>query len=323
MPDQHAPMRLVLGRHGQVAHALIAQLTERFGAAQVKSSTQAELDFTQGDFEEKLNRLLDVSSPQIVYNMVAYTDVAQAEKSPQIAMQVNAHAVEILAKTLARRAITLVHGSTDYVFSGTAHAPYTEDAAPRPLNAYGASKLAGEEAVQRHHPDAYILRYSWVYDASRRNFLTTMAGLMQTQRRLRVVADQLGAPSFAGDLARITADFGDLLFEKSPEKRPKAGLYHACAKGYSSWHGFACHIRARLLQHGLPCVTQGIDPITAQEFSTHIRRPANSKLSTRKLEQLGIRLPHWQEGLDRAFTHMQQNAQIAEKTNEKGEHLCK
>lgn len=304
---QGCSLYLVLGANGQVGRAFCAHLASLKDTAFI-AITSADLDYADAEFTKKFQKLLDKTTPDIVVNFAAYTKVEQAEKEPDIAMQVNARAPEAIAKMLNERGIALIHTSTDYVFSGSKQSAYTETDSVSPLNIYGRSKLAGEQAVLAAHAGAYILRYSWVYDAYGSNFLTTMAGLMQQQTALRIVANQVGAPSFADDLAVATATFAAKIHTN---KSPNPSIYHVCAQGHTSWHGFATHIAQQLRVHGLPCVTGKIEPILANEFSSKIKRPENSRLSTKKLEKLGIVLPHWQDGLARAVMQMSYQKQEA------------
>lgn len=280
----------VLGARGQVGHHLCALLGTR-----ARGFTSTELDFTSPDFAEILEAVLAKDTPKIVINMAAYTDVAGAENDEARAMQVNAHAVRMLAEALSTRQIPLIHGSTDYVFNGRKDEPYAEDDKTAPLNAYGRSKRAGEEAVLAYK-HGYVLRYSWVYDSAGKNFFTTMKALMAKAESLRIVADQIGAPSYAQDLARATMMFADDL--------PKPGIYHMSAGGYTSWHGFADAIAETLKLANQPVVTKTIEPISTEEYGGPVARPLCSRLDTAKLTALGIEMPHWRDGLARCVAAM-------------------
>lgn len=280
----------VLGARGQVGHHLCALLGTR-----ARGFSSAELDFTSPDFVEVLEAELVKHIPKIVINMAAYTDVAGAENDEARAMQVNAHGVHMLVEALRVKNIPLIHGSTDYVFNGRNDEPYDEDHKTAPLNAYGRSKRAGEEAVLAYE-HGYVLRYSWVYDSAGKNFFTTMKALMAKAESLRIVADQIGAPSYAEDLARATMMFADDL--------PNPGIYHMCASGYTSWHGFADAIAEMLKLANQPVVTRMIEPISTAEYGGPVARPLMSRLNTAKLNAHAIELPHWRDGLARCVAAM-------------------
>ncbi len=280
----------VLGARGQVGHHLCALL-----GARARGFTSAELDFTSPDFAEILDAELAKHTPKRVINMAAYTDVAGAETDEGRAIQVNAHAVRMLVDALSSKQIPLIHGSTDYVFNGRNDVPYVEDDKTAPLNAYGRSKRAGEEVVLAYKY-GYVLRYSWVYDSAGKNFFTTMKALMAKAESLRIVADQIGAPSYAEDLARATMMFADAL--------PEPGIYHMAAGGYTSWHGFADGIADMLKLAHQPVVTKTIEPISTEEYGGPVARPLCSRLNTAKLNALGIEMPHWRDGLARCVAAM-------------------
>jgi dTDP-4-dehydrorhamnose reductase len=286
----------ILGAGGQLGRALC----RAFGDHARAIHTDA-LDFLAPHFSDNFQALLQDAPPSLVINAAAYTNVAQAENEAEIAKQINGIAPEIIAQQLAKISIPFMHTSTDYVFSGGKQSPYIESDETAPLNAYGKSKLWGEQAVLKAYPQAHILRYSWVYDASAPNFLTTMLGLMAAQKNLRIVANQVGAPSFAGDLAAATQKFALQVLSARP---PASGIYHCCAGGHTSWHGFAVAITQMIRENNLPCAVENITPILADEFSSDIKRPENSRLSTQKLAALGIVLPHWRNGLVRAMQDM-------------------
>lgn len=285
----------VLGSRGQVGRHLMALLgTDAIGF------DSNSLDFTRADFADALRAHLKHTPPELIINMAAYTDVAGAEKNLHTAMQINGHAVQVLCEILATENIPLIHGSTDYVFSGHHDGAYTEAQSPSPLNAYGKSKLVGEQAVSAY-AHGYVMRLSWVFDAKGKSFFTTMCELMQRHQQLRVVADQIGAPSYAGDIAKALVQFAQLVIS---EKKPEAGMYHLCAGGDTTWHGFACAIREGLIQAGLPCVTKDILAVSTAEYGADVIRPLNSRLNTSKLAALGICMPHWREGLARCMQAM-------------------
>lgn len=276
---------LVLGARGQVGRHLCAQ-----GGRHVRGVDSSELNFTSVDLPEMFEALLAAEKPSCIINMAAYTDVVGAEQDEACAMHINAHAVQQLVHVARSHNLPLIHGSTDYVFNGRKDEPYSETDTTAPLSAYGRSKRAGEQAVLAYDR-GYVLRYSWVFNSAGKNFLTTMAALMAKAQHLRIVADQIGAPSYAGDLARATFQF--------TENLPLPGIYHTCASGHTSWHGFA-----RAIAGALGHTSLAIEPILASEYGGNVQRPANSRLNTAKLAACGITLPHWRDGLARAVAAM-------------------
>lgn len=266
---------MVLGAGGQLGRHLCRQ----FGDAAI-AITRAQLDLRSDALAHDFSALLAAHSPTHIINAAAFTDVAYAEKDDAEAMQVNARAPEILAAQCAASNLSFIHCSTDYVFDGEKNAAYLESDAVRPINRYGASKAAGEAAVLQAYADASILRFSWLYDAVGKNFFTTMRGFARSQSSLRIVADQVGIPTYAGDAARMVHS---LMLQHAP-----SGIFHCVPDGHTSWHGFACAILPKF---------HPIQPILAAEYSTSIRRPRDSRLDNRKLKTLGIATRHWHEGL--------------------------
>jgi dTDP-4-dehydrorhamnose reductase len=248
------------------------------------------------------------AKPQLILNAAAYTAVDKAEQEEAAATAVNATAPGILAEEAKRCGALLVHYSTDYVFDGTQDRPYLEDDPTAPLGVYGRTKLDGERAIAASGCDHLILRTSWVYAPHGRNFMLTMLRLAQSQRELRVVADQRGAPTSAQDLAHGTLqvlDGGGKALEAAGLQRVRAagGVYHASAAGETSWHGFAQQIFSDWAwrQHG-GFVAPRVHAIATSEYPTPARRPAYSVLSNEKLQRtFGVRLPAWRAGLSDAL----------------------
>ena len=239
--------------------------------------------------------------PQIIVNAGAYTAVDKAEAEPELAMAVNAAAPAVLAEEARRRGAALVHYSTDYVFDGEKDGPYVEDDAPRPLGAYGRSKLAGEQAVRTSGAPHLVFRTSWIYAARGRNFLLTLLRLAREREELRVVSDQFGAPTWAREVADATAR---VLARCAAEPDGPAraigrlgGLYHLTAAGRTSWHGFASAILEHVAR--LPGVrAKRVTPIPTREYPTPAARPRNSVLSNARLAQhFGVTLPDWSASL--------------------------
>jgi dTDP-4-dehydrorhamnose reductase len=240
--------------------------------------------------------------PDVVVNAAAYTAVDRAESEPELAQAVNGIAPGVLAEEATRRGALLIHYSTDYVFDGSKPSPWVESDEPKPINVYGESKLAGEKAVAAAGGRHYVLRTSWVYAAHGSNFLKTILRLAWEREELRIVDDQIGAPTSAPAIAEATARviLADIDLESGAERKahPEYGLYHLTCRGETSWFGFAQEFLGRAAAR-LPgrrmarCV-----PISSSEYPLAARRPRNSVLSNEKLrESFGIELPEWRAAL--------------------------
>ena len=287
-------MRILLtGKNGQVGwelqHALASQ-------GQVFALGSAEMNLAD---PQSIRQTLAKIQPDVIVNPAAYTAVDKAESEPELAMAVNGIAPGILAEEAARLNAVLIHFSTDYVFDGTQAAPYRESDAPNPQSVYGQTKLAGETAIRASGARHLILRTSWVYGVHGGNFMKTMLRLGHERDKLRVVADQFGAPTWARDLATATHTLLQQWQAKSFDDT-LSGVYHLSAAGKTSWHEYAVEIfrLARQWDASLAGKCPNVQPITTTEFPTPARRPANSVLSNEKIRQaFGIRLPNWQESL--------------------------
>ena len=287
---------LLTGPTGQVGAELMAALAP---LGTVMACNREELDLANPDSIVATVRRL---RPCLIVNAAAYTAVDRAENEPDLAMAVNATGPQILATEAARLNATLVHYSTDYVFDGTQAAPYDETAVPNPLNTYGRSKLAGERAIQQSGARHLIFRTSWVYNATGRNFVTTMLRLAAEREGIKVVNDQFGAPTWSRDIALATAailaDIKDLGTNVNPVvSHPAAsindvqGIYHLSARGVTSWHEFATAILANVPAPAKKTKSRLI-PIPASEYPTPAARPRNSVLNNDKLRRtFGLTLP--------------------------------
>ncbi|MFZ5937934.1 dTDP-4-dehydrorhamnose reductase [Pseudomonas putida] len=278
---------LVCGHHGQVAQALLAQLN---GLGDVHLLGRDQLNMASPEaLREPLRRL----APQLIINAAAHTAVDQAETEPDLAFAINAEGPRVLAEEAVRLGAPLIHYSTDYVFDGEKALPYTEADRPNPLGVYGRSKLAGEQAIAAVDGEHLILRTSWVYSLYGRNFLLTMQRLLQEKPQLRVVNDQIGAPTWATTIAAATRE---LIERWQAGQRGAWGTYHLTAQGDTSWFGFAQAIGEHLKARGLPCAE--LLPIPSSEYPTPARRPANSRLDCSRLaREWDVHLPHWQQAL--------------------------
>ena len=284
---------LVTGVAGQVGGALVARL-QGFGT--VLAADRSILDLSKPD---TVAGILDRLAPTIIVNPAAYTAVDKAQDEPELAMVVNAKAPGAIAQWAAPRAVPFIHFSTDYVFSGAGKRPWREDDEPQPLSAYGASKLAGEAAIRAAGGCFLILRTSWVYAARGKNFALTIARLGRERKELRIVADQVGAPTSAGLLADAVTD----IIAGGPEKLSKCcaqadGLVHFAASGETSWHGFAGAIVDGLRARGCVLAVERLIPISSEEYPTKAKRPHNSRLDLGRWRAIFNQTPPlWQDGL--------------------------
>lgn len=283
---------LVFGKNGQVGQEIrnLVGQTDQSGKIWVFAARE-DVDLTDAD---SLARYLEAQTPDAIINASAYTAVDKAESDSDAAFAVNAKAPEVMAICAKKQGIPFIHISTDYVFDGMKSSPYVEDDAVNPLGVYGASKAEGEKAVMATGANAVILRTSWVYAVIGKSFLHTMLKFGQERDSMRVVNDQIGAPTNARDIAKTLLDVLDQMLA-APQDTSKAGLYHMTARGYTSWHGFAAFIFEKAKAHGLK-TPHVLDAIPASEYPTPAKRPSNSRLDCTKLEQVfGIVLPQWEE----------------------------
>ncbi|WP_164963117.1 dTDP-4-dehydrorhamnose reductase [Rubrivivax sp. JA1026] len=255
---------------------------------------------TGADFSrpETLPALLDTHRPDAIVNAAAHTAVDRAESEPELARTINAEAPGLLAREAAARGAWLVHYSTDYVFDGSGTHARAEDAPTGPLSVYGRTKLEGEEQVRASGCRHLILRTSWVYAARGANFAKTMLKLAAERDKLRVVADQIGAPTGADLLADVSAH----VLRQAMVTPSLAGTYHCVAGGETSWHGYARLVveHARAAGHTLRITPDAIEPVPTSDYPTPARRPLNSRLDTSALrERFGLHLPPWQDGVRR------------------------
>ncbi len=280
---------LVTGGGGQLASALARLCPHR-----VRVAGRPDFDF---DRPETIAATLLAAAPTLVVNAAAWTAVDAAEGAHEAADRANHLGPAELARQCRARGIGLVHISTDYVFDGLKGAPYVETDTTRPTGIYGATKLAGEHAVRAAHPGAVILRTSWVYARSGKNFVLTMLNAARRAPVLRVVADQLGCPTNADDLAVAVIAVCDRLAQVARgDKDRLGGVYHAAGLGWTSWHGFAQAIFEEAARHGWP--SPDVQAIATADWPTPARRPPDSRLDCGTLARvMGVRLPAWQPSL--------------------------
>ncbi len=284
-------MRILLtGSRGQVGWELARTLST---LGNVVALDRDGLDLTDTD---AIRRVVAEVRPRIIVNPAAHTAVDKAESEPDLARAINATAPGILAEEAEKLGALLVHYSTDYVFDGSGEPPRREDDPTGPQNVYGATKLEGENAIRAACRRHLIIRTSWVYGARGANFLLTMRRLMGERPELKIVDDQIGAPTWCRHLAEATAQI--LVQVGSPargaDKPEPWGVYHMTNGGETSWHGFATAIQTL----DTPEKPARLVAIPSSEYPTPARRPLNSRLDNGKLERVfGIRLPDWRDAL--------------------------
>jgi dTDP-4-dehydrorhamnose reductase len=281
---------LVTGVNGQVGYELARTLQ---GLGTVVAVDRSTLDLSNPD---QIRAVVRDVRPALIVNPAAYTAVDKAEQEFDLAMRINGEAPGVLAEEAKKLDAVLIHYSTDYVFDGTKNAPYVEDDSTNPQNVYGKSKLAGEQVIAESGCAHLILRTSWVYGARGRNFLLTMLKLGAERPELRVVADQIGAPTWSNTIATSTSHIvaQGLAANNTNWWRERSGVYHLTATGETSWHGFAQAIFDVAMGEEGPRVV----PIGTSDYPVPAKRPANSLMSHRKLTgTFGLSMPDWRDAL--------------------------
>jgi len=273
---------LITGINGQVGHALMQQLTDH----ELIGITRKDCDLTKPD---QIRQVIDQHQPDLIINPAAYTKVDQAEDEPELAFLINLDAPKVMAEMAREYDIPFIHFSTDYVFDGEKKGAYKEDDPTNPLGVYGASKLAGEEAIQNVGGKFYIFRTSWVYSDIGHNFYLTMKRLSMERDELSVVADQLGVPTTNQFIAEQIQHMIPNLNENN------TGIYHLVPDGSCSWHEFA---KAIISETNKEFNINNLHAIQTNEFPTKTKRPANSILSNAKIKQIfNLELNDWQNCL--------------------------
>jgi dTDP-4-dehydrorhamnose reductase len=284
---------LVTGVTGQVGGALVKAL-EPIGS--IIASSRGIVDLAQPD---RIAPSLDRLNPDLIANAAAYTAVDRAEDEKEMAFRVNGEAPGAVAQWAAGRGVPVIHFSTDYVFDGSGARPWREDDPANPLSVYGASKLAGEEAIRSAGGPHLIIRTEWVYAAQGTNFLRTIARLAKERKELRIVSDQFGAPTsarlIADAVAGIVGTSGARLADRFAAAK---GGVNVAASGETSWHAFAVAIVEGLKARGVTLAVESVVPIATKDYPTKAKRPANSRLDlTRLKEAFGIVTPRWDQAL--------------------------
>lgn len=291
---------LLTGINGQVGHALLQQLINQNQYGVVGLGRQ-HLDLTKPD---QIRQVVREVKPDLIINPAAYTAVDKAESERDLAYAINATAVQVLAEEASRLKSSIIHFSTDYVYDGEKPTWYVETDAVNPVSVYGASKLAGEEAIRQVGLPHLILRTSWVYGSYGKNFMKTIIRLAQEREVLRVVSDQHGAPTADISIAQAVMQ---LTRQWQPGNLSQSGIYHLVNAGETSWCGFAEAIvtqyKAMATRYGWPVLAlKEIQPIGTVDYPTPAKRPANSKLSTDKLTRaFGVSLPQWSDALNQVM----------------------
>lgn len=307
------PVILLTGKTGQVGFELARVLPE---VGHIVATDRTELNLAD---QASVRRVVRETRPQIIVNAAAYTAVDAAERDEPAAQAINGAGPGVLAGEARQLGALLVHYSTDYVFDGAKCTPYLETDATNPLNVYGKSKLAGEQAIRESGAAHLILRSSWVYATRGKNFLLTILRLAAEREELRVVSDQTGAPTCAWNLAQATAKILAAIWPWDAAKLERSigslsGTYHITAAGQTTWHGFAQAIREKapalagnaawfaIATQGRPLIARRIVPITTAEFGAPALRPAYSVLSNQRLAQtFRVSLPDWSTQLERCL----------------------
>jgi len=282
---------LVTGTSGQVGYELQRSLQ---GLGEVVAVDRAQMDLSNLD---QVRDVIRAVKPALIVNPAAYTAVDKAESEPALAFRINGEAPGVMAEEAQKLGAGIVHYSTDYVFDGSKVGPYVETDSTCPINVYGASKLAGEQAIAAAGVPHLIVRTSWVYGMRGKNFLLTMLRLAAERDELRIVGDQFGSPTWSRTIADTTAQLlarldgdGGLLTAMAGEQ---GGIYHLTSSGSTSWHGFTEQIVAHASVVNKPSVLA----IKAAEYPVPAKRPANSVMAGDKLAALGVHVPDWRTAL--------------------------
>ncbi|MDO8349936.1 MAG: dTDP-4-dehydrorhamnose reductase [Gallionella sp.] len=286
---------LLLGKNGQVGWELQRSLAPLGDVVALGSD---DLNLTDLD---AITRTVRTVAPDVIVNAAAHTAVDKAESEPDLARAINALAPAALSNEAKLLNSLLIHYSTDYVFDGSGDKPWLETDATGPLSVYGATKLEGEQFIQQSGCRHLIFRASWVYGARGGNFAKTMLRMAQERDSLKVIDDQIGAPTGADLLADVTAH----AIRTAQHNEAVSGLYHLTASGETSWHGYARFVLDYARQAGMSLKAATIEAVPTSVFPTPAKRPHNSRLNTIKLRStFDLHLPHWQPGVERMLTEI-------------------
>lgn len=281
---------LITGKTGQVGYELERSLQ---GLGEIIAVDRSQMDLADLDQVRDVIRRV---KPTLIVNPAAYTAVDKAESEPELAMRINGEAPGVMAEEAKKLGAALIHYSTDYVFDGTKEGAYVETDPTCPVNVYGSSKLAGEQAIAASGVAHLILRTSWVYSTHGKNFLLTMRRLAQEREELGIVSDQFGAPTWSRTIADTTAHIVAQSLATADQAawwNARSGLYHLTAQGSTTWFGFTEEIMA----HPSIAKKPRLKPILAQDYPVPAKRPANSVLSSQRVIDTFCGLPQWQVAL--------------------------
>lgn len=301
---------LLTGKSGQLGAELISQLRT---LVETVAPDRHEMDLSSPD---SVRQMIRAVRPALIINAAAYTDVSKAEEEEAAARAINTDALELMAQEGKKCCSALLHFSTDYVFDGAKNSPYDELDLPNPINAYGRTKLAGEQAIQTAGLPHLIIRTSWVYGLTGRNFLMSVLRLATEREELKFVNDQIGAPTWAREIAMAATRIVSQLFDGCPDSIARvSGVYHMTAAGKANRFEFAKTILEEASQlsretawfsaatDGRPRIARRVTPVTTGDYASTVRRPAYSVLSNERIKRiLGIELPDWRAQLHSAFT---------------------
>ena len=291
------PRLLITGSNGQLGFELQRALAP---LGEVVAFARADCDLSNPD---SIRSAVRAAKPDVIFNAGAYTAVDKAESELDLAHAINATAPGVIGEEAAKIGALVIHYSTDYVFDGTMPEAYLENDTPNPLGVYGTTKLAGEQALATSRAMHLIFRTSWVYGLNGKNFIKTILRLASERAELKIVADQLGAPTGAALLADVSAHVTARYLREGADRFP-FGLYHLVASGETSWHELARHVvaKATAADWKLLATPDRILPITTSQYPTPAARPANSRLNTSKFsEAFGLQLPDWHIGVDQVM----------------------
>lgn len=282
---------LILGSNGQVGWELRRALAPLGPLLAVDREGRVDALADLSD-TKRLRMLLEHLAPRLVVNAAAYTDVERADSEEEVAHRINAELPKCLGRWAAEQRVPVIHYSTDYVFDGTKSAPYVETDPVNPINAYGRTKLGGDQALLDAGAPAVILRVSWIYGNRGRNFLRTMQRLLAEREEVQVVDDQVGVPSWCRHVAEATAQVAGQLLRGQVDAAEARGVYNLTPAGQTSWYGFA---RAICELSGYNCQVQ---PVATRDYPSAVQRPANSLLDCGRVqERFGLALPDWRTAL--------------------------
>ena len=288
-------MRILLtGKTGQVGYELERSLQ---GLGEIIALDRSQMDLANLD---QVRAVIRSIKPDLIINPAAYTAVDKAESAPELAMCINGAAPGVMAQEAKKLGAVMIHYSTDYVFDGTKTTPYSEDDPTCPINVYGATKLAGEQAIQAAGIPHLILRTSWVYGMRGNNFLRTMLRLAQEREELRIVADQHGAPTWCRTIADTTARIVALAKDaKNTQEwwQQRSGIYNLTAQGQTTWYGFTQAILENAAVANKLAKQPRLSPIATRDYPLPARRPTHSALSCERLMETFTGLPDWDKAL--------------------------